>query len=102
MTSNKALIIIDSHIRRYYLKPVKTYGMDRFQYREADYKNWAATEIRKYINEHRKSEPINAVEDFRYMMDHLACAAKDAKRSYMFSVGYDVATDILDVLLGGE
>lgn len=102
MTSNKALILIRHHIRKMYRKPLHSERLDRTKYQHRVYMNWAANEIESYIDRHRNWEPINAVEEFRYMMDKLACSAKDSKKNFMFSTAYDVATDILDVLLSEE
>lgn len=99
MMMNKALKLIGYHNRKYYKRPFKEYGMDKDLYKEREYKYQAANDILNYLNNHRDWEPLNAIEEFRYTMDTLATATKSSKKNYMFSVAYDVATDILDMLL---
>lgn len=102
MKINKAIVLIDKHIAKYYkapTRPIRFNGMDLIKFQEASYKRWAAREIRDYLDRHRKHEPINAVEEFRYSMDQFACSTKNPRKNFMFSVAYDVATDILDMLL---
>lgn len=99
MKINKAIILVDNHIREFYGKPSIYIGKDSLKFREKSYQNWAALELRKRLDKYRSHDPIELVEDFRHDMSDLACYAKTSKDNFMFSVAYDVATDILDMLL---
>lgn len=105
MTRVKALIIMDSHIRRFYKFPRKRHPTEmRLEHMQKIYAYAAAKELRKLVETHRDWEPINAVEEFRYSMDYLATASKDPAENFRLSVAYDTASDILDILLdeGGK
>ena len=99
MKINKAIVLVDKHIAKHYKKPTRYYGMDRVKFQQQSYAHSAAIELRDYLDKHRTHEPIGLVEEFRYAMDNFACASKTSKQNFMFSVAYDVATDILDMLL---
>lgn len=68
---------------------------------QKSYSNWAKKEIDRYLAQN-KGDSIDAVEEFRSMMDSFACNAKTAEANFMFSVAYDVATDVLDGLIGDQ
>lgn len=61
------------------------------------YRKWAVNEILRSI---RESEcvlpPIMIVEDFIHKMDDFSC--KNNKSSFIFSIAYDVAIDVFDIL----
>ena len=64
------------------------------------YVKWAYNEIFKYIIDHPNKRPIEAVEDFIFMVDHVAQEAKTGEKSFMFSVAYDTAYYVYDNLMG--
>lgn len=64
------------------------------------YTKWAYNEIFKYIVEHPNKRPIEAVEDFLFMVDHAAMDAKTGEQSFIFSVAYDTAYYVYDNLMG--
>lgn len=99
MTANKALILIDKYSRKFYRKPIRDNSVSRDVYNQRVFGNWAAMEIRDYIDKHRDWDPLMAVEEFRYAMDNFASSSTKSKNNFMFSVACDVATDILDMLL---
>lgn len=94
-------IIIDEMTKEYYSPPT-TYNIrsDIFMYRS--YSHWAIKELREYLISRIDEDPICVVEEFRYKMDFYSCHTKNKNSDIMFSIGYDVATDILDVLLNSH
>lgn len=71
-----------------------------YYFTQASYSRWAAEEIIIYILSHVNLTPIEAVEEFRDLMEDYATRDRyDKQNSYIFSVAYDVATDIYDILL---
>jgi hypothetical protein len=66
-------------------------------FRQESYALWAAYEILRRIASHPGIRPIDVVDDFRMEMDRLACL--NTHTSWMFSVAYDVADDILYQML---
>lgn len=61
------------------------------------YSRWAANELLGYVIFHKEISPLQAVEDFMRKMDSFACL--NQKNSFIFSVAYDTAADILDLLI---
>lgn len=61
------------------------------------YSRWAAEEILKCIRENETTPPITVVEEFKDRMDHYSLMNPNS--SYIFSVAYDIAMDILDIFL---
>lgn len=99
MTTIRALSIIDSLREGWYDSPI-TYNKKRAYFECESYQHSAIGEIRRYLMDHNKEDPIKVVDDFCYMVDDFACKTKNSTASFMFSVYYDVATDIMDALLG--
>lgn len=94
-----ALLVIDELQNEWYNSPASYYHRKKIDFECQSYKRSAIDEIRFYLSEHENEDPILAIEDFRYMVDVFACDAKNGSANFMFSVYYDVATDILDTLL---
>lgn len=92
--NDRAIRAIESYI--YELKDPQ---MDWIKWRrdQCIYSRWAANEVLGYVKLHNDISAIQAVEEFIAKMDKYACL--DNKNSYIFSVAYDIATDILDLLL---
>lgn len=59
----------------------------------------AMNEIIDYLTEIPWDDVIENLEDFRSKMDDQACKAKTSESSYLYSVYYDVATNVLDEVL---
>lgn len=68
------------------------------------YSSWAKRELDLYILEHYWLSKEEAIESFRKEMDEYCCRAPTQNAKYMFSIAYDVATNILDRILeeGGD
>lgn len=96
----KVLSIIDSLREGWYDPPISYYDKKRTDFEYQSYKNSAMNEIKMYLMEHEKENPISAIESFRDQMNSFACKTKNGNSNFMFSIYYDVATDVLDVLLG--
>ena len=89
-----AIRAIESYIHE--LKdPQTNYKKSRFE--QATYSKWAANEVLGYVKYRKDISPIQAVEEFINKMDDYACEV--GRSSYIFSVAYDIAMDILDLLL---
>lgn len=86
---------INHHVCCYYRGP-KSYSVKSDAFKQQSYQSWAAVElINKLMKDYR--HPIRVVEEFKDEMDELACSK--IKDRFMFSVAYDVANDILDLIL---
>lgn len=98
-----ALSVIQEVKQKWYESPVKYYNcnsaLKKVDFEYQSYKRSGINEIILYLLDHTDQKPIDAVEDFRYLMDKFACETKNGGANFMFSIYYDVATDILDVLL---
>lgn len=99
MTTRRALSIIDSLREGWYGPPI-LYFQKKIEFEYKSYKHSALEEIKRYLIKHNKEDPIKMLEEFRYQMDCFACETKNPTANFMFSVYYDVATDVLDTLLG--
>lgn len=89
-----AIQAIESYIHE--LKdPQRNYKKSRFE--QATYSKWAAIEVLGYVKHRRDISAIQAVEEFIHKMDKYACS--NGRNSYIFSVAYDIAMDILDLLI---
>lgn len=99
MTINRALSIIDSLREGWYGSPM-LYFQKKIEFEYKSYQHSALEEIKRCLIRHNKEDPIKMLEEFRYQMDCFACETKNPTANFMFSVYYDVATDVLDVLLG--
>lgn len=98
MNIKKVLSIIDTLREGWYDPPSNYYQKkEEFQYRS--YAHSAMDELKFYLMEHENENPITAIEEFRHKMDDFSCEAKNENISIMFSVYYDVSTDVLDALL---
>lgn len=97
---NYILGIIDTLRDGWYTSPINYYyHRKKLDFEYQSYRRTAIEEIKQYLIEHKDQNPVDTIEDFRYQMDIFACNAKGDYANFMFSIYYDVATDILDVLL---
>lgn len=94
------LSVINDLRDEWYKPPSGYYYRKREEFVHQSYARSAMDEIRFYLMEHENENPITAVENFRHMVDSFACGTKNIEAKIMFSVYYDVASDVLDVLLG--
>lgn len=92
-------IIEDLRIHSHYGPTTWKMKQEVFQYES--YAKWALDEIRLYLMTHMNSrKPIYQImEEFRYLMDSYACQSKSPETNFMFSVAYDVVTEVLDEML---
>jgi hypothetical protein len=72
---------------------VPTNSLRKAKFKQDSYSLWAAYEILHRVETCRDRRPIEIVDDFRQEMDELAC--ENHHTSWIFSVAYDVAEDIL-------
>ena len=100
MNMKYILSVIDEFRDEYYKSPTSYYHRRKVDFEYQSYKRSAMDEIKFYLMEHENEDPVSAVEEFRYTMNSFACETKNGGANFMFSIYYDVATDVLDVLLG--
>lgn len=101
MTRTEAIRVINKMIHLYDY-PTVWYMLVRRDLEMDSYMRWAIREVLNYVVQHPELPVTEAVEEFRFKMDHFACSAKKSLQSFVFSVAYDVSTDVLDNLLGGK
>lgn len=94
-----ALLLIDDLQNEWYKPPTSYYNQKIINFEFQSYKYSAINEIKLYLKKHENKDPISAAEEFRYKMDCFASETKNGNANFMFSIYYDVATDVLDVLL---
>lgn len=100
MNMRYVLTVIDKMRDEWWYKPpTDYYGQRRINFDYQSYIYSAMNEIKFYLMEHDDQNPISVMEDFRHLVDCFACDAKTAEQNFMFSVYYDVASDVLDMLL---
>lgn len=79
-------------------EPRRKYTKQRFV--QLSYSRYAAEELYYYVEKHDDISPIQAVEQFSKLMDEYSCSVKNKEMSFVFSVAYDIAVDVLDILYG--
>lgn len=71
----------------------------KYEFRKRSYGRWVAEEILKSIQSHPDISPIQTVEEFVLLTNEFSGIEHDERNdSFIFSVAYDVAKDILDIL----
>lgn len=90
---------IDEIRDRWYKPPRNYYKIKNIDFTYQSYKRSAIEEIKIYLSKHPAQNPIDVLEKFRHIVDHFACRTTSGSASFMFSVYYDVTTDIIDALL---
>lgn len=101
MKTKKALSLIEKARFDYYSeKPLEFYKTKRVDFVFNSYRRSAVNEIKFYLIDHDDVHPITALEDFIHMCDTFACKTTNSDANFMFSVYCDVATDMLDILIG--
>lgn len=98
MDIESVLLELDKFQNELY-KPITNYYQRKIYFEYMSYERSAIKEIKKYLIEHKNESPISALENFRYQMDCFACNTKDGGANFMFSIYYDVATNVLDMFL---
>lgn len=84
-------------------EPPSTYDVSKAaEFAQQSYARWAMQEIIRYVGKNSNTPIYILMEEFRSKMDDAACEAKDPSKNFMFSVAYDVATDVLDYFLTYE
>lgn len=98
MDITNILSIIDTLQEEEYSGPINYYQKkERFIYQS--YAKSAINEIKTYLKKYNKENVMDVLEDFRYQMDCFACESRNSDANFMFSVYYDVVTDVIDTLL---
>lgn len=98
MNVKSVLSVIDT-LRDGWYDPPHTYKIKKIDFMLKSYSRSAMEEIKLYLMGNDQKDPISVIEDFRYLVDDFACNTENADANFMFSVYYDVATDVLDTLL---
>lgn len=99
MDMNTALVLINQLRDELYSHPKEYYRQKRAYFEYQSFKSSAIEELMMYLIRHKNKNPIDAIEDFRYQMDCFACKTRNGIANFIFSVYYDVVTDVLDQLL---
>lgn len=63
------------------------------------YRRWALNELREFLSSCPGHEPIFLIEKYRSIMNEKACSGKTESFRYTFTMCYEVATEVLDLLL---
>ena len=63
------------------------------------FRRWALGELRDFLASCPGHEPIFLLEKYREMMNNKSCEGKTEEFRYTFGVCYEVATEVLDLLL---
>ena len=71
-------------------------GLKKGIFEQRSYQQWASKEVLKAIEEY-DGNPEYAIEDFMSKMDNYAC--KNPKSGMIFSIAYDTAVWMLDVVI---
>jgi hypothetical protein len=67
------------------------------------YSRWAADEIIINILSHTDWTPMQATEDFRGRVEkHMCVVTNFSEANFIFDIAYDVACDIIDILIAME
>ena len=93
------LAVIDNLKEKDYQAPISYYRLKKASFEYRSYCRSGIEELKDYLRKHPDQNPIDVIEEFRYQMDIFACKTKNGGANFMFSVYYDVATNILDELL---
>ena len=70
---------------------------DKERFKQQAYSVFTADEILRLLHEDEDRSPLVIIEDYANKMDNYAC--RGGKMSFLFSVAYDVAINILDIAL---
>lgn len=99
MDIKMTLSVIDTLEKGWY-EPPFSYDQKRDRFVYASFSHSAMEEIKLYLKQYIEIDPIESIENFRHLMDSFCCRAGNDAIKNMFSIYYDVATHVLDVLLG--
>lgn len=91
--------IVSIKAKKIYIQPKSYSNKDLADFKFCSYANWALDELYMFIFLRKEENLIDVIEDFRMMVDDFACNATSGDANFMFSVAYDVATDILDLAI---
>ncbi len=94
MNIKMVLSIIDTIRDGFYCPPLDYY-IKKDEFIQKSYQMTGLKEIKLYLIRNKNKDPLLAIEDFRKEMDDFSCIKNDI----MFSVYYDTATFVLDILL---
>lgn len=94
------LALLKLHVQEYYKNPGRIPPTRKNiacrMWRTQVYQRWAADEFVLYLEQSKSDDIIFAAEQFAKMMDDFAC--KPHENTEMFSIGYDVAVELVDYL----
>lgn len=73
------------------------YPFPRDLFAQRSYQKWAVDEIIKSIEESKSIPPITVLDDFIRKMNDFAC--RGGEGGFIFSVAYDIAIEILNIVI---
>lgn len=98
-----ALALIDELLDSgWYAKPRYYDGMKRMKettIANQSYRRWALRELGDFLSSCPDHEPIFLLEKYRSVMNDKACNGKTEEFRYVFTMCYEVATEVMDMLL---
>lgn len=102
MTMSDALAFIDElYDSAWYRKP-RSFGAKRMKettLANMSYRRWALNELKMFLESCPNHEPIFLIEKYREVMDNKSCEGKTEEFRQAFGYCYDIATEVLDMLL---
>lgn len=98
MTVDDCLEIIEEYALDLYDHPLDKFMKKEYFYYET-YLRWSIDEVKKYLDDHRGKDPIDILEEFKHKMNTFACESKTETSNFIFSVAYDLVTDVIDYIL---
>lgn len=93
MNRNHILEVIHAYISKYKMYKVPGWNKKKIFFKQESYARWAVKECLRLTL--YSDDPLTAIEEFASMCDDNACCCRNGDMRYVFSVAYDVATDIL-------
>lgn len=100
MRSEKVLSVIHTLRRGWYVPNVSLFKMDEFQ--RASYRMSALEELEDYFRSNLRApfreDPWEILENFRKQCENASCENKTEDYKFMFTIYYDVVTDVMDQL----
>lgn len=73
-----------------------TYCCNKELFKQRSFSIWAVNELHRFVEERDYMDPVDAVVLFSKMMDDYSTYNKEGLR---FSVAYDVAMNVMDILI---
>lgn len=90
-----AIQVVENYVGRLQRQPYPYWRSLDFAYQS--YSKSAAIDILNILKKDATTPPLILIEEYKDLMDRYSCESK--RSSFMFSVAYDTADDIIDELI---